>query len=296
MGELQWAVLIVCVALVIALYVFSRRGKRNDADAGSPPANADQSDLFTPPVDGSFDQFGVGRARSRGQASQDAPVLPAGGASTPIPPSVAALLKPLPGQSASGNARSAPSLGATPPQAAAVVLPTVTLPLAPTPIVATPEAAWPPSIPTAPSRNAAPPAQTAKLVALIVAPTEETDILGPQLHQALVANGLQFGEGDVYHRLIGGRVVYSVAGLLKPGKLVPSEAETFSTRGLTVVMRLPGPVKAEVALDDMVATTRALAATLKADIFDARRERLSDAVSAALRAEVQEWAQAQKVA
>ena len=32
MGELQWALLIVCVVLVVALYVLSRRGKSDDAD------------------------------------------------------------------------------------------------------------------------------------------------------------------------------------------------------------------------------------------------------------------------
>jgi hypothetical protein len=259
MGELQWAVLIVCVALVVALYVFSRRGKR-DSDAGDDTGAAgdQQSDLFKAPA-GDYDEFGVGRARRRGAAPEmSAPVPPV----TPGSPSVAKLLKPLPGQAPTMNP-------------------------APRPPVATP----PPAAPAAPAA----PAST-KLVVLIVAPTEETDILGPQLHAALEAQGLRYGEGQVYHRLIGGKIVYSVAGLLKPGTLNPAEAETFSTRGLTVVMHLPGPVKAEVALDDMISTTRALAAALKAEIFSSNRERLTEEQGSALRTEVQDWARAQKAA
>ncbi|HKY90057.1 MAG TPA: cell division protein ZipA C-terminal FtsZ-binding domain-containing protein, partial [Nevskiaceae bacterium] len=129
----------------------------------------------------------------------------------------------------------------------------------------------------------------AKVVALIVAPTEETDILGPQLHSALQAQGLKFGEGEVYHRMIGGRIVYSVAGLIKPGKLIPAEAADFSTRGLTVVLQLPGPVQGDVAFDDMATTTRALAAALKAAVFDMRRQPLTDDIAAGLRADVADW-------
>ena len=91
---------------------------------------------------------------------------------------------------------------------------------------------------------------------------------------------------------IGGRIVYSVAGLIKPGKLIPAEAASFSTRGLTVVLQLPGPVQGDVAFDDMATTTRALAAALKAEVFDVRRQRLTDEVATSLRADVADWVRA----
>ncbi|WP_420465752.1 cell division protein ZipA C-terminal FtsZ-binding domain-containing protein [Panacagrimonas sp.] len=241
MGELQWALLIVCVVLVVALYVLSRRAKSEDGDDSTEDAllrgadeQGDQLDLLAPrkPPQG-YDEYGVGRPRKRGgEPSMDAPKArePAS------PPSVATLLKP--------------------------------------------------STQTAPAAAAVP----ARPVALIVAPTEEIDILGPQLHQALAMQGLRFGEGELYHRLIGGRSVFSVASLLKPGKLVPTEAETFSTKGLLVLMNLPGPVSPTVAFDDMLGTTRALAVALKADIFDASRQRVDDAVASSLRQDLQAWA------
>lgn len=256
MGELQWALLIVCIVLVVALYVFSRRGK--DADAGeddavsSRDANGDQLDLLNSRADASYDEYGVGRKRKRGEGNGDidAPTS----VREPPAPSMATLLHPLPGQP-----RVAPRMHEAP---------------APAPSIGAPAAS--------------------KLIALIVAPTEETDILGPQLHAALNAQGLKFGEGEVYHRSIGGRVVYSVASLLKPGKLIPAEAEGFSTKGLTVVMNLPGPVTPVVALDDLLSTTRAVAAALKLEIFDAARERVTEDAGRKLRVEVEDWARAQK--
>lgn len=264
MGELQWALLIVCVAMVLALYVLSRRGKSDRDDdqnpMSGPDRSGDQMDLLSPPRGGAYDEFGVGPKRKRGEPAAgagDAPVR------EPPAPSMATLLNPLPGQ---------------PPVA--------------------PRLNLEPQIRAAPSMPVSEPAPTmaeSKLVALIVAPTEETDILGPQLHTALVALGLKFGEGSIYHRSIGGRTVYSVASLLKPGKLVPEDAATFSTKGLTLVLNLPGPVSPAVALDDMLSTARSLASALRSEIFDARRQRLTEEVSAALRADVQDWARAQKL-
>ena len=265
MGELQWALLIVCLVLVVAVYFVSRRnrdegggGEDGRAPLGKPEASGDQMDLLTPRADGSFDEYGVGRKRKRGEPG--GPGEPAVSPREPSAPSMATLLHPLPGQ----------------PHVAPRMAPEVT--------------------PTASASGAASAAPQGKLVALIVAPTEETDILGPQLHGALTAQGLKFGEGEVYHRHIGGRIVYSVSSLLKPGKLIPAEAENFSTKGLTVVLNLPGPVTPVVAFDDMLSTTRTIASALKLEIFDARRERVTEEVGKKLRGEVEDWARAARIA
>lgn len=264
MGELQWALLIVCLVLVVAVYFFSRRnrdegggGDDGRAPFGKPEASGDQMDLLTPRADGSFDEYGVGRKRKRGD--NGGPLEPSVTPREPSAPSMATLLHPLPGQ----------------PHVAPRMASDVTPPASSAGAAAAPQG---------------------KLVALIVAPTEETDILGPQLHAALSAQGLKFGEGEVYHRHIGGRIVYSVSSLLKPGKLIPAEAENFSTKGLTVVLNLPGPVTPVVAFDDMLSTTRAVATALKLEIFDARRERVTDEVGKKLRAEVEDWARAARIA
>ncbi|HKY91290.1 MAG TPA: hypothetical protein VJM11_09635, partial [Nevskiaceae bacterium] len=74
MGELQWALLIVCVVLVVLLYLFSRRKReeapgRESPDLAAPPASdAPQSDLFASPRQpqpAGFDEYGVGPKRTR---------------------------------------------------------------------------------------------------------------------------------------------------------------------------------------------------------------------------------------
>lgn len=266
MGELQWALLIVCVVLVVALYVLSRRAGANIGDAedkhtlfSKRESSGNQMDLLSPPPDGEFDEYGVGRKRTRGANGEYEDASTRGSSAVREPPdsSMNTLLHPLPGQ-APVSRRKAES-----------------------------EA---PRQETAAGKSAA--ADDQKLIALIVAPTEETDILGPQLHDALREQGLAFGEGQVYHRTIGSRIIFSVSSLLKPGTLIPEQAESFSTKGLTVVLSLPGPVQPAVALDDMLVATRALAAKLKCDIYDARRERLDEALEKALRKEVDDWATA----
>lgn len=272
MGELQWALLIVCVVLVIALYVLSRRNADNvgnEEDKHNPfgrrEAGGGQMDLLSPDPNSGFDEFGVGRKRTRGDehaqaktpaSSDDVTAAPraAEHGREPPEPSLATLLNPLPGQ-APVKPRRAP--------------------------VASPESA-----------PATAGASAEKVVALIVAPSEETDILGPQLHAALREQGLKYGEGGVYHRMVGGQPVYSVASLLKPGKLDPEEAEGFSTKGLTVVLQLPGPLKPLIALDDMLETTVALSRALRADIYNAQREKLDQARGTALRDDVAAWATA----
>lgn len=261
MGELQWALLIVCLVLVVAVYVFSRRNREDGDDDSSndsrAEASGDQLDLLAPRA--GFDEYGVGRKRKRGEVPP--PEVGTGqdlSPREPPAPSMAALLDPLPGQ--------APVAPRVMPEGAAGA---------------------------APSSSSTP---QGKMIALIVAPTEETDILGPQLHAALAAQGLKFGDNEVYHRHVGGRIVFSVASLLKPGKLIPAEAENFSTKGLTVVLNLPGVVTPVVAFDDMLATTRGIASALKLEIFDARRERVTDEVGRKLRAEVEEWARVNKLA
>lgn len=268
MGDLQWALLIFCIVLVAVFFFLSRRASsRRDQEDNSDQmfsnrGQGDQMDLLNPGGDnGQFDELGVGKARKAGQSpsrkAQDA-VTPR----EPPAPSMATLLDPLPGQAAGQvNPRSQRS-----------------------------------AVATSESAPAAAPAGDQKTVALIIAPTEEKDIRGPQIHAALSEQGLSFGEGEVYHRRIGGKSIYSVSSLLKPGKLVPSEADAFSTKGLTVVLDLPGPVNSAIAFDDFIDTAKALATGMELDIFDAAGNRVDEAVADKLKQEVEDWSQANNAA
>src|SRR3546814_9557796 len=72
--------------------------------------------------------------------------------------------------------------------------------------------------------------------------------------------------------MANGEAVFSSASLIKPGTLDPAEQNKFSTPGLTVFMVLPTSTQPADAVRDLVATTRALAEQLNAEVFDANRQ------------------------
>jgi cell division protein ZipA len=237
MGALQWALLILGVAAVVAVYIYSRRERkpelRVEPQGGEPkpqkPADR-QMDIFsTTSTVGQFDEFGVGKPR-RVAAQSGA----AAGSSEPLP-------------AADGDV--------------------------------------PPAEQQIPE----------KIISLLIAEREGTHIYGAQIHAALQAQGLEYGARQIYHRLDksagnGGRPVFSVASLLKPGTLDPAQAKGFTTPGLTVFMVLPGPVPPVTAFQDMMVTTEQLALQLNAEVYDGKRRPFGTAAARALRAEVEAYA------
>jgi len=150
-----------------------------------------------------------------------------------------------------------------------------------------------PSMDGAPTASQAAQGQTnQKIVALLIAEREGTHVLGPQVHEALQAQGLAFGSKQIYHKLVGGEPVYSVASLLKPGFIIPAEAETFSTPGLSIFMVLPGPLPAMSAFNEMLNTAKKLAAQLNASVYDMRRQPLGPESELRLERDVEQWARA----
>ena len=145
-----------------------------------------------------------------------------------------------------------------------------------------PGARTPPSVGKAPVSE--------KIVSLLIAEREGTAILGPKIHDALEAQGLEYGARQIYHRLLNGEPVFSVASLLKPGHLDPGAAEEFSTPGLTLFMILPGPQKPMDAIKDMLGTAEALAKALNAEVYDAKRKPLTPGAARNLQLEVETWA------
>lgn len=152
-----------------------------------------------------------------------------------------------------------------------------------------------PGMPSAaPAAESAPKPVQEKIVTLLIAEREGTAILGPKIHLALQRQGLRYGDRRIYHRadMTGASVVFSVASLVKPGVLDPEEQQSFSTPGLSLFMVLPGKTTPQTALADMLATARALAAELNAEVYDAERQPLSLAAERVLVADIDAWAHA----
>lgn len=272
MSMLQWTLLIVLAAAVVGLYLGSRGSNRgakrapktpsrqtnlgaNQANASLPAA--EQAELFTR---GQFDEYGVGKPRKRTAPQMSgASSAPQQTLFEPPPPPA-----PQPKSAPKTATRTAPVMGV----AAAPAI-----------------------------REAAPGAQGApeKIFALLIAEHEGTAVMGPKLHAALQQQGLQFGARQIYHRMLGEQMVFSVASLLKPGALDPADAQAFSTPGLSVFMVLPGPVQPAAAYADMAATARALAASLNAAVFDAQRQPFTAERERAQKAEVEAWARTNRL-
>jgi FtsZ-interacting cell division protein ZipA len=250
MSTLQWALLIIAIIAVVAIYVMSRREKRTPvvkdwsaakAPSAIRPPSGDQMEIFS--RTGDFDEFGVGRPRKR--------VAPtAGGISTALPVEDSADDATLPGVAA-----------------------------APTVSVAAAEEAAP-----------APKVVEQKILAILIAEREGGVIMGNNLHRALRKEALVFGDRKIYHRMDLGQPVFSVAGLLKPGQLDPAEAESFATPGLTMFMVLPGPASPVDAVRDLLNTAKELSKSLKGELFDNKRQPFTEASERAMLADVEDWA------
>lgn len=267
-----------------------------------------QMEIFDRPQ--AYDEFGVGKARRRSadeeaayaaeQAQQAASVTPPEDDEPPItlelgePPEELAPPPPPPRDRPTPSFLRAPSQPAPQAPAEPVAPPAELPPLnlgqptrrAPT-LGAPPEAAPPP--PLAPPPAPAKPKIPDKIVTLMIVESSGAQIPGHKLHRALHALGLEYGFRQIYHRLSGEQPVFSVASLTKPGILDPDEAEAFSTLGLQVFMVLPGPVKAIVALQDMLDTAAALGRALNAEVITAQREILDNDQRRAILADVESW-------
>lgn len=233
MSPLQWALLVLGAAAVIAIYVINRREKTlpkswtppgGGARIGAPKLpGQDQLDMFSAGSSGQFDEFGVGRPRPRQE----------------------------------------PGFG---------------------PASDTAEAANE-AVSEAPAK-----VFEEKIVHLLIAQREGAVIDGALIHQALGEQRLQYGDRKIYHRLDQGKAVFSVASLVKPGTLDPAEQASLATPGLTVFMVLPGPTRPRLALQDMIATTRALAEQLDGEVFDASRQPFNTDAQRILITELEAWA------
>ena len=102
---------------------------------------------------------------------------------------------------------------------------------------------------------------------------------GRDIQNALRQAGLKHGRMDIYHRIPHGGgdqdAVFSVADMLEPGSLGDERLEEHQTSGLTLFLRLPGPVDGQTALDEMLSVARGLAQRLGGEIHDERRSVLT---------------------
>lgn len=164
----------------------------------------------------------------------------------------------------------------------------------------------PPPSPAGSGARGSPPAEEAREEKSAKTPTPEADrivvlyvrargdarISGPRLIEAAKMAGLEYGEMEIYHRLdeSGNREpIFSMANMVAPGTLDRTQSPEFTTPGVALFMRLPGPLGALDAWDAMLATARRLAELLEAEMLDENHSTLNRQRIQQIREEMREY-------
>lgn len=117
-----------------------------------------------------------------------------------------------------------------------------------------------------------------RVVSLYVTASPGETIAGPELVVAAEKAGLEFGDRDIFHRLVEGRPdagpVFSVANMVKPGSFEMGRIGALRTPGITFFMTLPGPLPALDAWDMMLPAAQRVAELLDAQVLDDERNAL----------------------
>lgn len=155
-------------------------------------------------------------------------------------------------------------------------------------VVPEPPAPEEPRIEEEPEPELEPKSQRIVAVRIMARSGERFD--GAQLLDALQAEGLEFGRYDIFHRLDpAGRPVFSMASLVEPGTFDPQTMPGSAYPGIAIFAVLPGPVSAQQAFEELLATAHALAGRLGGSLQDDRGASLSMQRITALHEELREF-------
>jgi cell division protein ZipA len=128
------------------------------------------------------------------------------------------------------------------------------------------------------------------IVVFFIESLEDGVFNGPELLAALEKNGLRHGDMRIFHHygLEQGKgrpvdPVFSIADMLEPGIFDPAAMDDFTTRGLAMFMRLPGPLSGRVAFELMLSHAHRLAESLRGVLKDETHAPLTAEKIASLR-------------
>lgn len=98
---------------------------------------------------------------------------------------------------------------------------------------------------------------------------------GADLLDALMSEGMKFGDMDIFHRYRDnyreGPIIFSLANMVVPGTFNLAEMDDFSTPGVSIFLSLPVAIESLAAYNDMAKTAKNLAEALGAELKDENR-------------------------
>ena len=132
-----------------------------------------------------------------------------------------------------------------------------------------------------------------RIVTLFVVAREGGHFNGPDLVVATEKAGLEFGDMNIYHRLVDGKrelgPIFSVANMLKPGNFDLARLDALHTPGVSFFMTLPAPIPALDAWDAMLPTAQRMAELLDGQVLDEERNALGRQGIAHIRDQLRGW-------
>jgi cell division protein ZipA len=117
---------------------------------------------------------------------------------------------------------------------------------------------------------------------------------GNDILRAAYDTGLEAGDMNIFHRYPPGKqageapVVFSMASMVEPGIFPLDDMSDFSTPGLTLFARLPGPMDGLAVFADLLFTAERLASILRGELQDDTHSHLTKQTIEHLREEILE--------
>ena len=108
---------------------------------------------------------------------------------------------------------------------------------------------------------------------------KEKHFSGRDLFNAFQTAGLSFGEMNIFHYPGDEQpetfALFSIANIVEPGTFNPQEAQTFTTPGVSMFMRLPTRIDSHKAYEKFIQVAQAIAAELDGELCDETRSQLT---------------------
>ncbi len=131
-----------------------------------------------------------------------------------------------------------------------------------------------------------------KIVTLRVVARDRGAFRGDELILSLRGIGMRHGKFGIFHRFEGDEnsaVIFSAASLVEPGSFDLSNIKEQEIPGISLFAVLPGPVEGVEAFDLMMATAKAIANSMEAELLDESGSTLSIQRERYLREEIIEF-------
>ena len=135
-----------------------------------------------------------------------------------------------------------------------------------------------------------------KIVTVNVMAPKGQVFFGDDLKSVFDSHHYKFGKMSIYHCRHDGNKVFSIANVVQPGSFDEATIDTFETPGITLFMRLPVALDADVAFDFLMREATELAEELGGVLKDEDRSTLSKQTIQHMREEIQQYVFRQKSA